>query len=98
MRSGIVIAIFSALLFGATTPLIKTMLGSVDPWMMAGLLYLGAGLGLASVHLARSAVGLPSVEAPIRRRDLPWMAAVVVAGGIMGPLFLLFGLQRTEAS
>ena len=98
MRFGILIAILSALLFGATTPLIKTMLGSVDPWMMAGLLYLGAGLGLAGVHLARSAVGLPSVEAPIRRRDFPWMAAVVIAGGIMGPLFLLFGLARTQAS
>jgi drug/metabolite transporter (DMT)-like permease len=98
MRSGIVIAIFSALLFGATPPLIKIMLGSVEPRVMAGLLYLGAGLGLAVVHLGRAAVGLPAVEAPLRRADMPWMAAVIVAGGIMGPLFLLFGLERTTAS
>jgi drug/metabolite transporter (DMT)-like permease len=46
MRTGILIALLSAVLFGASTPFAKIMLGSVDPWMMAGLLYLGAGTGL----------------------------------------------------
>jgi drug/metabolite transporter (DMT)-like permease len=66
--------------------------------MMAGLLYLGAGLGLALVHFSRRMVGLPSVEAPLRRSDLPWLAIVILAGGVCGPLLLMFGLAQTAAS
>ena len=50
-RIGILFALLSAILFGASTPFAKLLLGSVDPWMMAGLLYLGSGIGLAAVHL-----------------------------------------------
>jgi drug/metabolite transporter (DMT)-like permease len=98
MRTGILPALLSAVLFGASTPLAKIMLGDVDPWMMAGLLYLGAGVGLAAVHLSRSALRLPAVEAPLRRSDIPWLAAVITAGGILGPVFLMFGLARTDAA
>lgn len=98
MRTGILFALLSAALFGASTPLAKMLLGRIDPWTMAGLLYLGAGLGLAGIHLSRNALRLPAVEAPLRRSDLPWLAAVITAGGILGPLFLMFGLVRTEAA
>ena len=79
-RTGILLALLSALLFGASTPFAKLLLGAVDPWMMAGLLYLGAGLGLAAFHLSRGLVGLSAVEAPLRRADLPWLALVVRRG------------------
>src|SRR5512135_2614237 len=98
MPVGIAIALLSAVLFGASTPLAKMMLGDVNPWAMAGLLYLGAGLGLAAVHLSRNVLRLPAIEAPLRRSDLPWLAAVITAGGIVGPLFLMFGLARTDAA
>ena len=98
MQIGIVLALLSAALFGASTPLAKIMLGGVDPWMMAGLLYLGAGVGLAVVHLGRNALRLPAIEAPLRRSDVPWLAAVITAGGILGPVFLMFGLARTDAA
>ena len=68
---GIPFALLSAALFGASTPFAKLLLGSIDPWMMAGLLYLGAGVGLAAVHLRAAASGFPLVEAPLRRSDLP---------------------------
>lgn len=97
-RIGILLALLSAVLFGASTPFAKLLLGSVDPWMMAGLLYLGAGLGLAAFHLSRRLVGLSAVEAPLRRADGPWLALVVLAGGILGPLLLMFGLARTDAA
>jgi len=97
-RIGIPLALASAVLFGASTPLAKLLLGSVDPWMMAGLLYLGAGLGLAIVHGARAVFGLPTVEAPLRRADLPWLGLVILAGGIGGPLLLMLGLARTDAA
>jgi drug/metabolite transporter (DMT)-like permease len=98
MKTGISLALGSAVLFGASTPLAKLLLGTVDPWLMAGLLYIGAGLGLAIVHGSRGALRLPAIEAPLRRRDLPWLTAVILFGGILGPLLLMFGLARTEAA
>jgi drug/metabolite transporter (DMT)-like permease len=44
MQPGILLALSSAVLFGASTPFAKLLLGSVDPWLMAGLLYIGAGV------------------------------------------------------
>ncbi|MEP9369979.1 DMT family transporter [Xanthobacter sp. VNH20] len=90
--------ILLALLFGASTPFAKLLLGSVDPWMMAGLLYVGAGLGLAIIHASRAVLQLPAVEAPLRRPDLPWLSLVILAGGLLGPLLLMFGLSHTDAA
>jgi drug/metabolite transporter (DMT)-like permease len=98
MRLGILLALASAVLFGASTPFAKILLGSVDPWLMASLLYIGAGLGLSVVHLSRSVLCLPVVEAPLRRPDVPWLIAVILFGGIVGPLLLMFGLARTDAA
>lgn len=97
-RTGILFALFSAALFGASTPLAKVLLGSVSPWMMAGLLYLGAGVGLCVIHFSRRALSLPKVEAPLRRSDLPWLGLVIGTGGVLGPILLMFGLIRTPAS
>jgi drug/metabolite transporter (DMT)-like permease len=98
MRSGIPIALASAVLFGASTPFAKLLLGAVDPWVMAGLLYLGAGVGLSVIHLLRGALHLPATEAPLRRSDIPWLGLVILAGGVVGPLLLMLGLARTEAA
>jgi len=95
---GVALALASAILFGASTPFAKIFLGTVDPWMMAGLLYLGAGLGLACIHLGRPMLHLPTIEAPLRQGDLPWVALAILAGGVAGPLFLMFGLARSDAS
>ncbi|GGJ10645.1 DMT family transporter [Neoroseomonas lacus] len=97
-RKGVPLALLSAILFGASTPLAKILLGAIDPWMMAGLLYLGAGIGLAVIHLSRAALQLPAAEAPLRRSDAPWLGLVILAGGIGGPLLLMFGLTRTNAA
>jgi drug/metabolite transporter (DMT)-like permease len=94
-RSGLVWAICSALLFGASAPLAKRLLSEVSPIWLAALLYLGAGLGLA---LVRAIWPLPAErEAPLRRRDLPTVAGIVAFGGVLGPLLLLFGLRRLSA-
>ncbi len=95
---GVPLALGSAILFGASAPFSKLLLGSIDPWLLAGVLYLGAGLGLAAVHWGRGAVGLASPEAPIRRKDLSWLAAVVLFGGMLGPVLLMFGLSMTSAA
>ena len=98
MHPGILLALASAVLFGASTPFAKLLLGSVDPWLMAGLLYLGAGFGLAIVHVSRGALQLPAVEAPLRRPDVPWLRMVILFGGVFGPLLLMLGLARTDAA
>ena len=95
---GAVLGIASAALFGASMPLAKLLLGDVDPWLLAGLLYLGSGVGLAVVHISRRLVGIDPPEAPLRRADLPWLAAVILAGGVIGPLLLMVGLSVTPAS
>jgi drug/metabolite transporter (DMT)-like permease len=90
---GAAYALASAALFGASTPLAKALLGAVSPWLLAGLLYLGSGIGLyAASRLMRGR------EAPLRRADWPWLAAVVIAGGIAGPVLLMLGLALTPAS
>lgn len=95
---GAALGIASAALFGASTPLAKLLLGEMDPWLLAGLLYLGSGIGLALVHLGRRSLGIEPPEAPLRRADLPWLAAVVLTGGIIGPLLSMLGLSVTPAS
>lgn len=96
---GAPLAIASAALFGASTPLAKALLGGgVSPWLLAGLLYLGSGLGLAILHSGRHLIGRPSSEAPLARGDWGWMALVVLSGGVVGPVLLMLGLSTTPAS
>src|SRR5271154_2639463 len=96
---GAPLAIASAALFGASTPFAKLLLGDgISPWMLAGLLYLGSGIGLGVVHVGRRVFGLGAAEAPLRRADLPWLALVVLSGGVIGPVLLLIGLTTTPAS
>lgn len=88
---GIFFALVSASLFGASTPFAKLLLGAVDPWMLAGLLYLGCGIGLGAARAAQSLTGLPAAEAPLRRADLPWLAGAVFTAGVIGPVLVRAG-------
>jgi drug/metabolite transporter (DMT)-like permease len=91
-------ALGAAVLFGVSTPFSKLLLGTVAPQLLAGVLYLGAGLGLAGIHFGRDAFGIPAPEAPLRRADFLWLAVVILFGGMIGPLFLMLGLARTDAT
>ena len=95
---GVPLALGAAVLFGASTPLAKLLVGSMDPWLLAGILYLGAGVGLSLFQLGRPLIGLPNPEAALQKSDLPWLAAVVTFGGMFGPLLLMLGLSRTSGS
>lgn len=92
---GVPLALGSAALFGATPPLSKLLLGSAQPFMLAGLLYLGAGLGLAILRLSRR---VASSEARLGRKDAPWLALAIGMGGVAAPAMLMFGLTLTAAS
>jgi drug/metabolite transporter (DMT)-like permease len=96
---GVACAILSAVLFGASTPFAKLLLGAgAGPWLLAGLLYLGSGLGLAVVQAGGRLRGAARKEASLKPADLPWLALVVLFGGIAGPLLLMIGLSSTPAS
>jgi drug/metabolite transporter (DMT)-like permease len=92
------LALLSAALFGASTPAAKLLLGQISPWLLAGLLYLGSGLGLGGVLAWRRLMGRASAEAALVRADMPWLAGAVLAGGVIGPVLLMTGLAQTPAS
>lgn len=99
-RHAVVLALLSAALFGLSTPAAKVLLGTIDPTVLAGLLYCGAGLGVAIVRrvgwFATAQAGRS--EAALGRSDVPYLAGAIVAGGVAGPVLLMSGLQRTDAS
>jgi drug/metabolite transporter (DMT)-like permease len=97
-QKGVLAAIAAAVLFGASTPLAKQLLGDVAPWRLASLLYLGSGLGLTLVAVLRHIGGGESKEAPLRAPDLPWLLGAVLFGGVLGPVLLMYGLRATSAS
>src|SRR5258707_11840769 len=92
---GLAAALASAVLFGATTPIAKQLLAGASPLLVAGLLYLGSGIGVSLLRVVRdrgwSATGLA-------QSDWPWLAAATVAGGIVAPVLLLVGLTRADAA
>lgn len=94
---GVLSALLAALLFGASTPLAKGLLASVSPQVLAGLLYLGSGVGLGAVWLSRWS-SRTATEAKLSRQEVPWLLGAVGLGGILGPLLLLLGLSHTPAS
>jgi drug/metabolite transporter (DMT)-like permease len=96
-KSGIVLALAAAALFGVSAPLAKLLLRGSTPQLLAGLLYLGSGLGLALVW-SRRRVANTTREARLTRRDLRWLAGAIAFGGGLGPVLLMTGLARTPAS
>jgi drug/metabolite transporter (DMT)-like permease len=95
------LALAAAALFGASTPFAKVLLGELPPLGLAGLLYLGSGLGLLAVRLAthsRRSADQPATEAPLAAGDYPWLAGAVIAGGVVAPVLLMWGLSGTGAS
>lgn len=98
-NKGVLCALGAAVLFGLSTPLAKRLLPSADPWLLAGLLYLGSGLGLTLYRLATSGRrSSAAAETSLGRADLPWLTMAIFFGGIVGPVLLMLGLRITPAS
>lgn len=92
-ESGVIAAMMAALLFGASTPLAKWLLSSIDSWLLAGLLYLGSGLGLGFYLLIRR-----TARVKLRFGERLWLAGGVGMGGVAAPVLLMWGLSRMPAS
>lgn len=98
--SAVTFALLSAALFGISTPAAKALAGVTDPAVLAGLLYCGAGIGVALLRRCARRLGTweRAGQAPLTRKDWPWLAGAIAAGGIAGPILLMSGLARTDAA
>ncbi|MCG2594142.1 DMT family transporter [Ramlibacter sp. XY19] len=90
---GVGAALAAALLFGAAAPLAKLLLQIASPWLLAALLYLGSGLGLAVLRALRR-----GERVRLAAGEWPWFAGAILCGGVAGPVLLLLGLSGLPAS
>ena len=95
MHKSALYALVAAVLFGASTPLAKLLIGETSPLLLGGLLYLGSGIGLGVARAIRDRGWLPS---GIARQEWPWLLGAIFFGGMLGPVALMFGLTRTSGS
>jgi len=95
---GVIYALTASLLFGITTPFAKSLLEQISPVLLAGLFYLGSGLGLGIYLLTGKLTQRQSQEASLQKKDLPALMAAVLCGGIIAPVCLMLGLATTQAS
>lgn len=95
MNRSVLYALSAAALFGASTPFAKLLIGEISAVLLAGLLYLGSGLGLTVVRLIRDRGWKPS---GLSSTEWPWLLGAILFGGVLGPVALLFGLVHTTGS
>jgi drug/metabolite transporter (DMT)-like permease len=92
-------AIVSAFLFGASTPAAKYLLGEIEPWLLAGIFYLGSGLGIICILVIQSLIKRQSMPEPdLNKRDWTFLLIATVFGGIIGPVLLMQGLVNSAAA
>ena len=89
-------AILAAALYAISAPLSKLLLDSISPTMMAALLYLGAGIGMAAIWMVRKGRKMPAGE-PLTRKELPYTLGMIVLD-IAAPVLLMVGLSQTSAA
>ena len=97
MKHGIFLAALAAGLYALNSPFSKLLLEYMPSTLMAGFLYLGAGLGMTALAFGRKAAGRPEAEARLTRKELPYTIAMIVLD-IAAPISLLFGLTMTTAA
>lgn len=96
-KKGIVFAILAAALYAINAPFSKALLPFVPSTLLAGLLYLGAGLGMCVVFCVRKFQKAPSAERRLTRAELPYTVAMIVLD-MAAPILLLAGLTLTSAA
>jgi len=86
-------AILAALLYALNAPFSKLLLTEIPSTMMAGLLYLGAGIGMSILEKFNK----NKKELPLTKKEVPYTIAMVVLD-IAAPIFLMIGLTKCSAA
>ena len=97
MKKAIFFAALAAALYALNAPASKLLLQNAPPTMMAGFLYLGAGIGMGILGLIRSRAGQAKKEIRLAKKDLPYTLGMIVLD-IAAPIFLMVGLEKTTAA
>jgi len=91
-------ALGAAILFGLSTPLAKELVGEVPPLLLAGLLYVGSGVGLLLLLGIRVRAGRRAGITWPRGADAGWLLGAIFTGGAIGPFLFMLGLRQTTAA
>ena len=97
IKKGIVFAILAAALYSINAPFSKILLEFIPPTLMAGFLYVGAGIGIAFIALIRKIKKYETKELKLTKSELPYTIAMIILD-IAAPICLLFGLNATTAA
>ena len=97
LRKGISFAVLAAALYAINAPFSKILLKVMPPTLMAGFLYIGAGIGMVFISLFRRLRKTETKELRLTRTELPFTIAMILLD-IAAPIFLMFGLQATSAA
>lgn len=95
-KGPIFFAILAALLYAINAPFSKLLLEFIPPTMLAGLLYLGAGIGMIIIKLFRIKSN-KNTEESLSKSDLPNILAMIILD-ILAPIFLMLGLSSASAA
>lgn len=96
-RQGISLAILAAALYAINSPFSKLLLDYMPSTIMAGFLYIGAGLGMTAIALSRKLTGHNEKEEKLSKAEFPYTIAMIILD-IAAPICLLFGLSMTSAA
>ena len=96
-KHGIFLAILAAALYAINAPFSKLLLDYIPSTLMAGFLYIGAGLGMSFIAIGRKITHRTGREAHLTKAELPFTIAMIILD-ITAPIFLLLGLSMTTAA
>ena len=97
MRKGIMMAIFAAVLYAVSSPFSKILLNEIPPTLMAGFLYLGAGIGMSLIAVSRRVRQVETTEIHLSKAEMPYTVAMILLD-IVAPICMLIGLNATTAA
>lgn len=97
VKSGICLALFAAALYAINSPLSKLLLDYLPPTLMAGFLYIGAGVCMLALALLRKVRKTERTETKLTKHELPYTVAMILLD-IAAPVCLLLGLKSTTAA
>lgn len=96
-KKGIILSIIAAALYAINSPFSKLLLEYIPSTLMAGLLYLGAGIGMTIIAFLQKISGHSRKEEKLAKAELPYTIAMIVLD-IAAPVCLLLGLSLTTAA